>query len=273
MVKLTINHKLTQNLNVVESTYRWMVDHGKTYLLRVVNAVVAADLFFAISQHNLTVVGMDGHYTKPLSTSYISISPGQTMDILVTTNQSLGHYYMAARQFWSQSIQISDFNQFNTTAILQYKGNYTNSSSPSFPNTLPLYKDIQAALKFTTRLRSLASEEHPVNVPLNITTRMSITLSMNDFICKNTTCIAKEGENILAASVNNISWANPNIDILLAYYRFFLFASFIFNKHCFIIYLMRNKVCIFCAFSFFPVITKILNDILVCTLLVNEIKP
>ena len=252
MVKLTINHKLTQNLNVVESTYRWMVDHGKTYLLRVVNAVVAADLFFAISQHNLTVVGMDGHYTKPLSTSYITISPGQTMDILVTTNQSLGHYYMAARQFWSQSIQISDFNQFNTTAILQYKGNYTNSSSsPSFPNTLPLYKDIQAALKFTTRLRSLASEEHPVNVPLNITTRMSITLSMNDFICKNTTCIAKEGENILAASGNNISWANPNIDILLAYYRFFLFASFIFNKHCFIIYLLRNKVCIFCAISFF----------------------
>ncbi|KAL4599360.1 hypothetical protein ACB092_11G121100 [Castanea dentata] len=178
-----------------------MVDQSKTYLLRVVNAVVAADIFFAISQHNLTVIGMDGHYTKPITTSYITISPGQTMHLLLTANQ------------------ISDFNQFNTTAILQYRGNYTIPSSPSFPKTLPLYKDVQSALKLTTRLRSLASKEHPINVPLNITTKMFITLSMNDLECRNTTCTAKEGENILAAGVNNISWFNPDIDIFSAYYR------------------------------------------------------
>lgn len=112
------------NLNVAETTYRWMVSYGKTYLLRVVNAVVNAELFFAIARHNLTVVGMDGRYIKPVLTNYIIISPGQTMDILLTTNKSLGHYYMAARQFWSQDPPIPFFDHVNATTILQYKGNY-----------------------------------------------------------------------------------------------------------------------------------------------------
>ena len=54
-----------------------MVDQGKTYLLRLVNAVVSADMFFAIAQHDLTIVGTDGNYIKPVTTSYILISPGQ----------------------------------------------------------------------------------------------------------------------------------------------------------------------------------------------------
>ncbi len=84
-----------------------MVDYGKTYLLRVVNAVMNAELFFAVAGHNLTVVGMDGHYIKPISTSYIMISPGQTMNVLLTANQTLGHYYIAARQYSSEDPAVT----------------------------------------------------------------------------------------------------------------------------------------------------------------------
>jgi laccase len=209
-----------------------MVDHSKTYLLRVVNAIVAADMFFAIAEHNLTIVGTDAHYIKPIVTSYIMISPGQTMDILITANQSLGHYYIAARQFWSQSVLVNDFDHVNATMIVQYRGNYTIPSSPSFPSTLPFYKDLPSAIKFTKRFRSLGNEDHPVIVPLNVTTRMYITVSINDIICRNSTCISAGGNNILATSANNISWANPvPTDVLLAYYRF---VAFYFNKHCFL---------------------------------------
>ncbi|GLT69261.1 hypothetical protein SLA2020_414240 [Shorea laevis] len=106
------------------TTYRWMVDYGKTYLLRVINAVMNAELFFAISGHNLTVVGMDAHYIKPISTGYIMISPGQTMDVLLTANQSLGHYYMAARHTQAKTPPLPDLTTsmqlqfYNTEAII-----------------------------------------------------------------------------------------------------------------------------------------------------------
>nr|POF10052.1 putative laccase-9 [Quercus suber] len=158
-----------------ETTYRRVVDHGKTYLLRLVNSVVAANMFFAIAEHNLTIVGIDASYIKPITTSYIMIAAGQTMDILLTANQTLGHYYIAARQFWSQEVDLTNFDESNVTAIIEYRGNYTIPSSPSFPSTLPNYKDSRAAIKFSSLLRSLASKDHPVNVPLNITTRMNIT--------------------------------------------------------------------------------------------------
>ncbi|XP_050268549.1 putative laccase-9 isoform X3 [Quercus robur] len=203
-----------------ETTYRRVVDHGKTYLLRLVNSVVAANMFFAIAEHNLTIVGMDASYIKPITTSYVMIAAGQTMDILLTANQTLGHYYIAARQFWSQEVDLTNFDLFNVTAIIEYRGNYTIPLSPSFPSTLPNYKDSRAVIKFSKLLRSLASKDHPVNVPLNITTRMYITVSMAEIECKNTTCIATGEEIIIATSVNSISWSNPvPTDVLLAYYR------------------------------------------------------
>ncbi|KAK7857196.1 putative laccase-1, partial [Quercus suber] len=113
--------------------YTINVDYNKTYLLRIINAVMNAEFFFAVAQHNLTVVGMDGRYVKPLATSYIMISPGQTMDVLITTNQSLGRYYMAARQYSSEDASVTAFDHVNATAILQYESNYSFPSSPSFP--------------------------------------------------------------------------------------------------------------------------------------------
>ncbi|KAK9270946.1 hypothetical protein L1049_026534 [Liquidambar formosana] len=196
-----------------ETTFRRVIDYGKTYLLRLVNAVMNAELFFAIAQHNLTVVGMDGAYLKPIVTSYIMISPGQTMDILVTANQPLGYYYMAVRQFDSVRPDDTDYDMTNATAILMYRGNYTPPSSPFFPSTLPPYEDVLAAINFTKLLRSLASPEYPINVPRHITTRMYIVASMNQIIFPN-------NQTSLASSMNNISWGNPTTDVLLAYYRY-----------------------------------------------------
>ncbi|GLT24941.1 hypothetical protein SLA2020_001020 [Shorea laevis] len=195
-----------------ETTHRWLVDYGETYLLRVVNVAMNALLFFAIAEHNLTIVGTDGAYIKPIVTSYIMIGPGQTMDIVVTTNQSLGQYYMAARYFTSDTLEYSSHNypKGNATAILQYRGNYT-LTSPSFPTTLPFYTDYNAGLSFMKRFRSLASQDHPVDVPQNISTRMFVTTSMNENVYNL--------HKYLAASLNNVTWVDTTISVLEAYYR------------------------------------------------------
>ena len=181
------------------------------------------EIYFAIAQHNLTVVGMSGSYVKPILTDVVMISPGQTMDVLVTANQPLGRYYMAARQYDSIRQGVKNYDKVNVTAILEYRGNYTPSVSPSFPNNLPTYADFSPAIEFMKLIRSLANKDHPINVPQNITTRMFVTASENNVL------VDLGGENVtaLASSLNNISWVNPTTDVLLAYYRYLLI-TFIF---------------------------------------------
>ncbi|CAL9020629.1 unnamed protein product [Prunus brigantina] len=199
-----------------ETTYRMSVDYGKTYLLRIVNSVQNVDMFFAIADHNLTVVGADGAYVKPIVTTYIMITPGQTMDVLVTAKQSLGHYYMFASPYYDG--EADDFDKSMASAVFQYNGNYTPPSSPIYPTYIPGYYDIDSARKFVTQFRSLASAEHPVDVPQNVSTRMFITISIGMLHCPNNSCAGPEG-NRIASGLNNISFANPAVDVLQAYYR------------------------------------------------------
>ncbi|KAL6218276.1 hypothetical protein ACLB2K_011491 [Fragaria x ananassa] len=199
-----------------ETTFRLAVDHGSTYLLRLVNSVQNTDMFFAIADHNLTLVGVDGNYVKPFVTNYLMITPGETMDILVTATQPLGHYYMLISPYFDG--QADDFDKSVTSAIFQYNGNYTPPTSPIYPDHIPGFYDVDAARNFDRQLKSLASLEHPANVPQHITTRMFITLSIGMLRCPNDSCDGPDG-NRLASALNNISFANPAIDVLQAYYR------------------------------------------------------
>ncbi|KAI9201768.1 hypothetical protein LWI28_028958 [Acer negundo] len=152
--------------------YKLTVDQGKTYLLRLINTAVEDILFFAIANHQLTVVGTNSSYTKPFKTDYITISPGQTIDVLLETNQPPSHYYMAARVY--SSAKGVDFDNTTTMALLQYnigKKSTTLASNPPFPY-LPFYNDTKASVNFTGKLRSLANEDHQIHVPVNISSKL-----------------------------------------------------------------------------------------------------
>lgn len=203
------------NLHLYADTFKLVVDYGKIYLLRIINAAMQDILFFAIANHTITVVGTDASYTKPLPRDYISIGPGQTMDVLLEANQPPGRYYMAARAY--SSADGVAYDNTTTTAIVEYNGNDTSSSSPSLPY-LPYYNDTNASVNFTGSLRSLADSDHPIDVPLHVTTRIVSTVSVNTFPCElNNTCEGPNGTR-LSASMNNISFVDPYIDILEAYY-------------------------------------------------------
>ncbi|KAK3439620.1 hypothetical protein EUGRSUZ_C04047 [Eucalyptus grandis] len=157
-------------------------------------------------------------YTKPIVVSYLMIESGQTMDVLVTANQSPGRYYLAAQEFSTEDIDFTSFVHEVATAVIQYRGNFSLTSPPNYPNyTLPLYHDYGAAASFIQQLRSLASEEHPVDVPRNVTTRMFITVAANHVACPDDSCYL--GDYKVAESLNNISWEDPSVDVLQAYYR------------------------------------------------------
>ncbi|XP_059654721.1 laccase-14 [Cornus florida] len=197
-----------------KGTFRVTVDYGKTYLLRIISAVMDEDLFFAISQHKLTLVGTDGSYTKPLKTEYIMITPGQSMDVLLEANQPPSLYHMAARSY--SSAKGAGFDNTTTAAILKYRGSYPPPPSPSFP-PLPPYNATQASTDFMRQLRSLASKHHPAKVPLEIDTHLFFTISVNLLNCSNKPCTGPLGKRF-SSSINNISFVTPSMDVLQAYY-------------------------------------------------------
>ncbi|KAI4320642.1 hypothetical protein MLD38_034100 [Melastoma candidum] len=198
-----------------QDTFKLKVEKGRTYMLRMVNAAMQELMFFSIAKHNLTVVASDGSYTKPLTREIITISPGQTIDVLLVANQEPDNYYMASHVYASASGVT--FDNTTTTAIIEYAGNYTPSSPPLLP-LLPYYNDTAASYNFTSSLRSLASAEHPIKVPRDITNKFIFAISVNTLPCEvNNTCQGPNGSR-LAASVNNESFVNPSIDILEAYY-------------------------------------------------------
>ncbi|KAH7554580.1 hypothetical protein JRO89_XS12G0239100 [Xanthoceras sorbifolium] len=110
-----------QETNIVlePDTFSMEVESGKTYLLRIVNAALNDELFFAIAGHNMTVIEIDAAYTKPFTTQAILIAPGQTTNVVVKADQSPSRYFMAARSFMDAPIPVDDKT---VTAILQYKG-------------------------------------------------------------------------------------------------------------------------------------------------------
>ncbi|KAL8215597.1 hypothetical protein R6Q57_022434 [Mikania cordata] len=196
-----------------EETFKLNVTYGKRYLLRMVNAAMNEILFFSIANHSLTVVGADGSYTKPLTTDYVLISPGQTLDCLLEANQAppQGCYYMAARAY-STATNVP-FDNTTTTAIVQYNDDFIFTTSPLLPS-LPFYNDTTSAFDFLGSLKSL----DPLLFPLNTyDTQIYSTISINTLQCQNRSCAGPNGTR-LAASMNNISFVTPPIDILEAYY-------------------------------------------------------
>ena len=184
------------------------VEQGKTYLLRIINAALNDELFFAIAGHNLTVVEVDAVYTKPFTTQAILIAPGQTTNVLVQASQVPSRYFMAARPFMDAPLSVDNKT---ATAILQYKG-IPNTVLPSLPQ-LPAPNDTTFALSYNAKLRSLNSPQFPADVPTKVDRHLFYTIGLGINPCP--TCL---NGTQLTASLNNITFVMPQIGLLQAHY-------------------------------------------------------
>lgn len=190
-------------------TYAIEVEQGKTYLLRIINAALNDELFFAIANHTMTVVEIDAVYTKPFSTEAILIAPGQTTNVLVRANKAPGRYFMAARPFMDAPISVDNKT---ATAILQYKG-VPNTIIPTLPSQLPAQNDSSFALNYDAKLRSLNSPNFPANVPLKVDRHLFYTIGLGVDPCP--TC---QNGTRFVASLNNITFVMPQVGLLQAHY-------------------------------------------------------
>ncbi|KAI7997556.1 Laccase-11 [Camellia lanceoleosa] len=189
-------------------TFAMEVESGKMYLLRIINAAIDDDLFFAIAGHNMTVVEIDAVYTKPFTTEAILIAPGQTTNVLVKADQRPSRYFMATRPFMDAPVPVDNKT---ATAILQYKS-IPNTVLPSLP-LLPAPNDTKFFFNYNSKLKSLNTPQFPAKVPLKVDRHLFYTIGLGINPCP--TC--QNGTKI-EASLNNITFVMPKVGLLQAHY-------------------------------------------------------
>ncbi|KAJ8753844.1 hypothetical protein K2173_000098 [Erythroxylum novogranatense] len=194
--------------------YELDVIPGETYLLRIINAALNNQLFFKVANHRLRVVGIDASYTNPYDTDVVVTGPGQTVDALLTADQSWGSYYMAASPY--VSTEGVEFDNSTTRGLLVYHG--STSTSPVMPQ-MPATNDTPTAYTFYSNITGLVGGPHWVPVPTKIDEHMFVTVNLGLSQCgTNTTCDGPFGAR-LSASMNNHSFQIPTtLSMLQAFF-------------------------------------------------------
>ncbi|RDX99168.1 Laccase-7, partial [Mucuna pruriens] len=186
--------------------YKVKVKQGKTYMLRIINAALNAQHFFKVANHTMTVVAIDACYTKHYNTDIIVLAPGQTVDVLLRTNQPVGSYYMVFNPY--NSAPGVGLNANMTRGVIEYE-HATSGEKPVMPD-LPAQTDTPTAHKFYSNITGLAGGPHWVPVPRHVDEHMFITFGISYEQCDNVTrpsgvCIPLP----LSANMNNESFVLP----------------------------------------------------------------
>ncbi|ESQ40112.1 hypothetical protein EUTSA_v10013097mg [Eutrema salsugineum] len=185
--------------------FKLKVVQGKTYLLRIINAALNSHLFFKIANHNVTVVALDAVYTTPYVSDVMILTPGQTVDALLTADQPSGLYYMAISPYTSAHGQ--PFPAQVTRGLIIYED--TVKSSSSVMPLMPELNDISTAHRFSSNITALVGGPHWTPVPRHVDEKMFITVGFGLEPCPlGTKCPGYLGQ-LYAGSLNNRSFMYP----------------------------------------------------------------
>ncbi|KAI1322700.1 multicopper oxidase [Xylariaceae sp. FL0255] len=124
----------TQNLTIA-------VQPGKTYLFRMVNIAAFAGQYVWFEGHNMTIVEVDGVYTKPAVAEMIYISAAQRYSFLLTTrNDTSANFAFVGSMDTSLFDSIPDGLNWNVTGWLSYDKVNTNPT-PALVDELDSFDD------------------------------------------------------------------------------------------------------------------------------------
>ncbi|CAL9085484.1 unnamed protein product [Musa acuminata var. zebrina] len=201
-----------------KDTFKLKVKPGKTYLLRLINAALNDELFFGIANHTVTVVETDASYVKPFDAEALVITPGQTANVLLHAKPTFPNaaFLFAARPYATGQ---GTFDNTTTAGVLEYHNpNRASTKLPLLRPALPSLNDTANVTNFTSKLRSLADDRYPSDVPRTVDRRFYFTIGLGTDPCPmNRTCQGPNGTKF-AASVNNASFVFPSTALLQAHY-------------------------------------------------------
>ncbi|XP_020171022.1 laccase-15 isoform X3 [Aegilops tauschii subsp. strangulata] len=205
----TINGKLGDLSNCsgfIEDNYVLNVEHGKTYLLRIVNAALHEQYNFKIAGHEFTVVAIDANYVKPYTTDTIVIASGETVDALLVAGAPPGRYYMIAQAMQSPEPFLQIPVLMSRGVVSYYPSKGSTDDTPIMAPEMPDQHDATTSFYFRGNLTSLL----PQSVPANVDEQLFIAIDVGD-ICSHD----GSHDNCMVTRLNNISFHLPTTTSLL----------------------------------------------------------
>ncbi|CAF1926300.1 unnamed protein product [Brassica napus] len=157
--------------------FKLKVIQGKTYLLRIINAALNTHLFFKIADHNVTVVSVDAAYTTPYGSDVMILTPGQTVDALLTADQPIGMYYMSIIPYLSASSLAPAPPRKVINSLIVYKG-ATSTTSPSRSLMPSQINSVSTAHRFSSNITSLVGGPYWTPVPRHVDEKMFVTMGL-----------------------------------------------------------------------------------------------
>ena len=106
---------------------QYLCHNGEYARLRLINAASGSPLRFWIDQHSLLIVARDSILIEPYEVSYIAISVGQRLDVIVKCNQDPRYKYMMYVSFPAEF--VAGVNPDHWVSALFVYPNATNISS------------------------------------------------------------------------------------------------------------------------------------------------
>ncbi|KAI5060346.1 hypothetical protein GOP47_0024766 [Adiantum capillus-veneris] len=196
---------------------------GRTYLLRLINAALNNEHFFILAKHKLTVVEADGEYTLPYTTDAVVITPGQTLNVLVTANQPPADYLMGMTAYASNpNIPVLTIPALALWRYEQIMPEHIETGGILLHRPLfPLNNDTAFVSNFSQNIRSFPTVYNHVKVPHNIDRNLFFTIGLNEETCDTDHASQCKGPNggRFSASINNITFQLPHtVSLLQAYH-------------------------------------------------------
>ncbi|KAL4931773.1 Cupredoxin [Aspergillus undulatus] len=113
------------------------VEPEKTYRLRFIGATALSFISLAIEGHDVHIIEADGHYTKPLKTSFLQIGSGQRYSVLLTSKSKEELEKINKRQFYIQITTLERPEVLTNFAVLDYTSD-TDPDLTTVPSKPPL---------------------------------------------------------------------------------------------------------------------------------------
>eukprot|EP00897_Mesotaenium_endlicherianum_P006926 jgi/Mesen1/6261/ME000323S05394 len=164
------------------------VQAGKTYRLRISSVASLHSLNLMFEGHNVTVVAADAYPVKPFELGVVDVYSGQSVDVLLTADQTPGNYWIAPHIFGRNPASTNLGG-----GILRYEGAPDELPSTPFPEGR-LFTDIGAAI---AQIKSFKALSRSPTVPKKSSRTIHLVGTQNRI------------EGRLRWAMNNISYHAP----------------------------------------------------------------
>jgi hypothetical protein len=188
------------------------VEPGRTYRLRIIGAQELIGVNFAIQNHNMTVVEVDGTRVLPITVENLDIMPGQRYSVLITFNQEVGTYLATTGvRYRSQSPTgyilfkyqgagegIPSILEDEVNNSLQGTAGYSTAVPPH-----PVWNDTEPTIALESKLFTMHPNSFPDFDDISMTDESSIRR------------IVIAGNQLTQNSTGKLRWAANNVTSML----------------------------------------------------------